>query len=154
MNVFEKTRALFPEIQPNELVLEMFNFIEKNFGTNRILRKWKPVYLTDFINNLGRIIVNIKKNQKAVYIGNLKVNDIAGILAYYLQDKYNALEDNWDLLDQVIRSYNDEKAKTQQLPCETDDDFKKRVIATQINRINKLRELERERQYLKTKYSI
>ena len=55
---------------------------------------------------------------------------IAGILAYYLQAKYKVLEGNWDLLDQVIRSYNDEKAKAQQLPYETEDDFKKRVIIT------------------------
>ena len=49
---------------------------------------------------------------------------------------------NWDLLDQVIRSYNDEKAKAQQLPYETEDEFKKRLIITQVNRIKKLKSLK------------
>lgn len=73
-------------------------------------------------------------------------------MAYYLQAKYKVLEGNWDLLDQVIRSYNDEKAKAQQLPYESEDDFKKRVIITQVNRIKKFNEFEREKRYLKTKF--
>lgn len=36
MDVFEKTRELFSIIQPNELVLEMFTFIEKYYGDNKI----------------------------------------------------------------------------------------------------------------------
>ena len=76
----------------------------------------------------------------------------AGTSAYYLQAKYKVLEGNWDLLDQVISSYNDEKAKAKQLPYETDDDFKKRVIIIQVNRIKKFKEFEREKQYLKTKF--
>ena len=60
-------------------------------------------------------------------------------MAYYLQAKYKVLEGNWDLLDQVIRSYNDEKAKAQLMPYETEDDFKKRVIIIQVSRIKKIK---------------
>ena len=152
MNVFEKTRKLFSIIQPNELVLEMFTFIEKYYGKNKSLKRWKTIYLTDFMNNFGKIIVHIKKDHLDVYIGKLCVNQMAGALAYYLQNKYRNLEDNWDLLDEIIRTYPEEKVKTKQLPNETEDDFMKRVVASKINRISKLRELENEKLYLKMKY--
>lgn len=152
MDVFEKTRELFFIIQPNELVLDMFTFIEKYYGRNKSLKIWKPIYLTDFINNFGKIIIQIKKYHRNVYIGKLCVNHIAEILAYYLQNKYKALEENWELLDEIIKSYPEEKAKTKQLPNETEDDFMKRVVASRINRINKLRELEIEKLYLKMKF--
>ena len=66
-------------------------------------------------------------------------------MAYYLQAKYKVLEGNWDLPDQVIRSYNDEKDKAQQLPYETEDEFKKRLNITQVNRIKKIKEFERKK---------
>lgn len=152
MDVFEKTRELFSIIQPNELVLDMFTFIEKYYGENKNLRRWKTIYLTDFIYNFGKIIAQIKKYHRNVYIGKICVNHIAGTLAYYLQNKYKALEENWELLDEIIKSYPEEKAKTIQLPNETEDEFMKRVVASRINRINKLRELENEKLYLKMKY--
>lgn len=151
MTVFDKTREIFSVIHPNDLVLEMFTFIEKNFGKNRQLRRWKPIYLTDFINNFGKIIVHIKKDHLDVYIGKLCINHMAGALAYYLQNKYRNLEDNWDLLDEIIKTYPEEKARTKQLPNETEDDYMKRIVATQVNRINKLKELGNERFYLKMK---
>lgn len=151
MNVFEKTRKLFSIIQPNELVLEMFTFIEKYYGKNKSLKRWKTIYLTDFMNNFGKTIVHIKKDHLDVYIGKLCVNQMAGALAYYLQNKYRNLEENWDLLDEIIKTYPEEKAKTKQHPNETEDDFMKRVVTSRINRIIKLRELENEKLYLKMK---
>ena len=76
---------------------------------------------------------------------------MAGALAYYLQNKYRNLEENWDLLDEIIKTYPEEKAKTKQHPNETEDDFMKRVVTSRINRIIKLRELENEKLYLKMK---
>ena len=151
MDVFEKTRELFSIIQPNELVLDMFTFIEKYYGENKSLKKWKAIYLTDFMNNFGKIVVHIKKNHLDVYIGKLCVNQMAGALAYYLQNKYRNLEENWDLLDEIIKTYPEEKAKTKQHPNETEDDYMKRVVTSRINRIIKLRELENEKLYLKMK---
>lgn len=151
MNVFEKTRELFSIIQPNELVLDMFTFIEEYYGKNKFLKIWKPIYLTDFINNFGKINTHIKKQHRNICIGNFCVNQMAGTLAYYLQNKYKDLEDNWELLDEIIKSYADEKVKTMQLSNETENDYMNRVVTALISRKNKLKEFETEMLHLKMK---
>ena len=70
MDVFEKTREFFSIIQPNELVLDIFTFIEKYYGENKSLKKWKAIYLTDFMNNFGKIVVHIKKITLMFILGN------------------------------------------------------------------------------------